>query len=180
MEIQPEIQNPTDDFSLKSSETVLTKANKDHYRPFKANFELHSEFQGIVPAPPDPFFTHLHIYGNGNATHLGKTEFFMDQYWQRIAWGSPFSKGYGTIILYAANGDELYATFTGDADHSNDPNVPVINIGTFNGGTGKFTNATGEFEWIGDFLLDMTIPKPPPINTITGTGTVVVKGEIMY
>lgn len=180
MEIQPETQNSTDNFSLKSSDAVRNTTHKDHFRPFKANFELHSRFQGIIPDPPNPFFTHLHIYGNGNATHLGKTEFFMDQLWQRIEWGSPLSEGSGTIILYAANGDELHAIFTGNADHTNDPNVPVTNIGTFNGGTGKFLNATGSFEWIGDFLLDETIPKPPPINTITGTGTVVVSGKIMY
>src|SRR5262245_43828932 len=45
----------------------------------------------------------------------------------------------GTIVFVAADGDELYVDFTGQFVSPND----AVASYTFNGGTGRFSNATG-------------------------------------
>src|SRR5262245_56705163 len=69
----------------------------------------------------------------GNASHLGN---FTRREDVTI---SPLGTIAGTIVFVAADGDELNVEFTGQFISLND----AVATYTFNGGTGRFTNATG-------------------------------------
>src|SRR5262245_20312143 len=93
-------------------------------RPFKGHAE--GVMTGVSPEGA------LVVVSTGTATHLGKfkrTEYvFVD--------GFDVS---GTIVFTAANGDQLWADFTGGFTS------PTTAEGTytFDGGTGRFADATG-------------------------------------
>jgi hypothetical protein len=75
------------------------------------------------------------IVGTGHGTHLGR---FTEVAYPTIT-GNTFS---ATVILTAANGDQVFKTATGTI--STDGPLTIF-AGTFtvNGGTGRFVNATG-------------------------------------
>jgi len=80
----------------------------------------------------------LNAPGEGNVTHLGRSTLFEEWCWS----GAPDDVGTRSLIITAANGDELWATpsevmFTSDFTFEE---VTIIN-----GGTGRFEHATGEF-----------------------------------
>jgi len=165
VDIQPDPILKSDNNSLSSKDLVFKKGKK-HVVPWKAQFDVTSKF--IQMGPPK---TLTETHGTGKASHLGKTNAFLDQWWSmNPMYGQPpgFSYGEGTMTFTAANGDELWAIYTGTADHNLDP-YPVIELmGTFNGGTGRFKNASGTFNWHGKF------------DQIEKKGTVSADGFIMY
>jgi len=95
----------------------------------------------------------------------------------------PFSYGQGKTTFTAANGDELYATYWGSADHSFDEDgTEIKTYGIFTDGTGRFEGASGTFLWEGLFKASFT-PVPgdgTTTGTAFGTGAVIVKGKIKY
>lgn len=77
--------------------------------------------------------------GGGNTSHMGRfTETSVTIY--DTCTGSFFGTSTGTT----ANGDELYTKYTGQ-DQSSDPTTLVLVEGTYEGGTGRFEDATGFF-----------------------------------
>lgn len=61
------------------------------------------------------------------------------------------------ITFTAANGDQLHGIAQADFDFSNpDPTVPpgVVGYGEFDGGTGRFENATGSYGIVEVLLID--------------------------
>lgn len=206
-DIQPDSLIAADGISLKGAKVEKgPDANTcaDHFVPFKAKFELAGYFQSFGPVYridmvdewlfPDfpPTATggmHIIIRGGGNATHLGKTEFSIEQWWTRAHPNTPIleqgfmSYGQGATTFIAANGDQLHATYFGWADHSDDTDgVEILTEGTFTGGTGRFEGATGSFTWDGLFFKTSSpMPSdPPPVDTEFGYGEVIVTGKIKY
>ena len=64
----------------------------------------------------------------------------------------------GPQVFISANGDKLYATFTNyNKVEIMGPYGPAYIIvwgtGKFNGGTGRFMDATGEYTTTGDFVV---------------------------
>ena len=55
------------------------------------------------------------------------------------------SAWHGTLELVAANGDKIFATFTGLGTFINPTTASVVEIATITGGTGRFAGATGTF-----------------------------------
>ena len=97
-------------------------------RPFKGHAE------GVISfTSPTTAVTDL----TGEATHLGR---FTRH--ESLTIEGPFI--FGSIIFTAANGDELYADVFGMFVSANDA------VGTyfFDGGTGRFEDATGEADFI--------------------------------
>jgi hypothetical protein len=95
------------------------------------------------------------ITSTGNASHLGQFGMVIDATVVR-----PF--GSGTIVLVAANGDTVTATFTGMAGPSGTPGVALITEhATITGGTGRFAGATGSFDIVRLFV--------PATGEVTGT-----------
>lgn len=145
-------------------------------RPFKAQFS--TEFFNAAFDPATFFFTTV-VIGDGKATHLGKCSFAAEHTFafttpsqtEGMAWN-------GTMQLGASNGDILNATYVGDIVLSGDSEVPFLLLFTvtFDGGTGRFTHATGSAEVIG-----LTTIEPDPSNGLfKGASEFTFDGTLAY
>ena len=204
-QVQPDTLS-VDDGALKGKKV---KKGPDKFVPFKASFELVAKFNKLWPLeqidernwpfmvdpedfklpPPEnwPKGSYLDILGSGNATHLGKTNFTITQWWTKKYIGAieKVSHGQGHLIFTAANGDILEATFYGTADHRDDTDgTEILTDGVFTGGTGRFENASGTFIWDGKFFGSGVVINPPNTipdkGTVMGYGKVTVTGSIKY
>jgi hypothetical protein len=92
----------------------------------------------LAPAP----FLKLQITGTGRGTHLGVV-IFVSYPTINFTVPPPFPLS-GTQVFTAANGDEIFTSFTGSSTPP-DPNgkVYITNTHTVTGGTGRFAGATG-------------------------------------
>ena len=107
-----------------------------------------SSSQQAVSAVPteDPNVVFVTTVGEGHMTHLGRFTFV-----------SPHASGLtdfsieGTQNFTAANGDELYADISGQLQPVVEPDGHVFLVGTvtgtITGGTGRFENATGTYQF---------------------------------
>jgi hypothetical protein len=93
----------------------------------------------IVVNPPIVFAL---TEGTGKTTHLGG-----------IAWEHPHfidlstSAVTGSFRFVAANGDEVFADFEGQASAAPTPGIRlIVGTATITGGTGRFARATGSFD----------------------------------
>jgi hypothetical protein len=101
--------------------------------------------------------------GTGNATHLGRYAEVGSVTFLPSA--DPTAVPIVAWAIYtAANGDELYATFDG---HLNALTGAITATVTYEGGTGRFDDASGSATFLGQILPD-------------GTLSVVVEGVIDY
>lgn len=201
-EIQPDPLTTADEASFKKAMThyghhAHMSLEGHKLVPFKATFELAASFQHFGPISQIDFQTewpfggpapgmHVIINGKGNATHLGLAELEIRQWWTRAHPTPPpvvsgfFSYGQGEITFTAANGDLLFATYWGWADHQDDPPTEILTFGTFTGGTGRFVEASGTFIWDGLFVGKFKPIPTTPGGTEFGTGKVKVTGSINY
>lgn len=158
--------------SIDSDETVSMKSDKvDKFVPFKGTFEVKVDKVLHLPPPPPKV---QEVIGEGNVTHLGKTEVYIKQWWlppnPPILIPPYTGTGWGDIIFTAANGDLLLAEYkNAEAYHETETLVFVTFTGYFkDGGTGRFKNAEGSFIW--EVIFN------PKLNS----GTTTLTGEIMY
>ena len=104
--------------------------------PFNGNLD------GIVTHTPlDPQHDLVDVDATGNATQLG--QFMLD-----IPHIVDHTNGtaIGSYEFTAANGDTLFAVFTGQATPTSTPGVLyIVETATITGGTGRFAGATGSF-----------------------------------
>jgi hypothetical protein len=104
--------------------------------PFKGSFE--GDVTSIPLAPP---FAMVDVEAAGEATHLGKFTLDIPHVVDRAT-----RTAVGTYEFTAANGDKVYAEFTGLATPTAIPGVLYIEeTATITGGTGRFAGATGSF-----------------------------------
>jgi hypothetical protein len=109
--------------------------------PFKAGFETVS----VVLAPPPKL--QLLSTGNGIGSHIGNATLIAYPTID-LATPPPFSVS-GPLVITAANGDELFASFAGTRSAPDVTGTFVINATyTISGGTGRFENASGVFEGV--------------------------------
>ena len=100
--------------------------------PFKAKFVTVDEGQS------DP--THEQYNGTGEGTHIGKSTFVSFVYFVN------FPLITGTVTTSAANGDQIFSTFSGTVpDPDANGIVWITNEDIITGGTGRFAGATGSF-----------------------------------
>ena len=104
--------------------------------PFKGRLE-----GDVTVTPLAPPFLKVGVEAAGKATHLGK--FTLDiPHVVNAANGTAV----GSYEFTAANGDKVYAKFTGIAAPTATPGVLSIEeTATITGGTGRFAGATGSF-----------------------------------
>ncbi len=101
------------------------------------------------------------VSGTGTATHIGRfTIVEPNNSIERNADGSLTITG--TAIITAANGDEIFATHSGEVKFLDNGMAQVTAEFTITGGTGRFAGATGSFEVLslpnpGDYTLNGTI-----------------------
>ncbi len=106
--------------------------------PFKASFETASRPLAFPP------ILRLETTGTGIGSHIGKATLLA---YPTINFTTPppFAVR-GTLVITAANGDEIFASFTGTRSVPNATGSFTINATyTITGGTGRFQNATGSF-----------------------------------
>ena len=104
--------------------------------PFKGDLEGDVTITPLAP----PFVSAL-VEATGNATQLG--QFTLD-----IPHVVDHTNGtaIGSYEFTAANGDTLFAVFTGQAAPTSTPGVLyIVETATIIGGTGRFAGATGSF-----------------------------------
>ena len=113
--------------------------------PFKGSFE-----GDVTVTPLAPPLLRVDVEATGKATHLGK--FTLDI--PHVV--DPATRtAVGSYEFTAANGDKVYAEFTGIATPTATPGVLYIEeTATITGGTGRFAGATGSFT--GERLYDTT------------------------
>lgn len=163
-------------FLVPSAETFAGKGNEKP-RPFKAEFS--TEFFNSDVTQMGIFTTV--VQGTGKATHMGNVEFNSVHNFNFTDPFNPFLGGpayNGELVLTAANGDVLNATYSGDISFLGDPLFPFLIefVITFDGGTGRFQNASGEADCIG-----LTTIEPVPNSPLfTGTSQFVFDGKISY
>ena len=116
--------------------------------PFKGQFKVYVDH--VIHMPPPPPKEQLSA-GNGNVTHLGKTNVSIVENWWPPKFPETPATGTGEITFTAANGDILLASYiNGKAYHYSTTYVEVTFTGHFkDGGTGRFEHASGYFSWEG-------------------------------
>jgi hypothetical protein len=104
--------------------------------PFKGSFE-----GDVTVTPLAPPFVMVDVEATGNATQLGLFTLDIPHVVNRAT-----RTAIGTYEFTAANGDTVYAEFTGVATPTAIPGVLYIEeTATITGGTGRFAGATGIF-----------------------------------
>jgi hypothetical protein len=127
----------------------------------------------IMPlTPPGVFPQQLHIDYECTLAHLGRTTAVVTQT------VTPMAPPAGSVVplliqnettYTAANGDQLFVTFTGTAMLNLETGeVMFIGVETFNGGTGRFAKATGSAQLEGTASI------------FTNRGFFTSKGRISY
>jgi hypothetical protein len=100
--------------------------------------------------------------GGGEATHLGR---FTATFHALVT--IPAGTAVGEFTFVAANGDRLFATFTGQSTPTSVAGVVSIHeIATITGGTGRFADATGSF------TIDRSLNQGTHVSSGSFSGTI--------
>ncbi|MEO7444755.1 MAG: hypothetical protein ABIT96_04435 [Ferruginibacter sp.] len=102
------------------------------------------------------------ISGTGQGTHIGKFDFFAQDD------ESNFPYLDGTVVMTAVNGDQIFATHTGNVEELGNGFLKITLDHTITGGTGRFAGVSGNF-------IAVSIA-----NTNNGTATATLKGMINF
>jgi hypothetical protein len=139
----------------QSPDQLISSQKQNHQImcvPFKAKFVTLDE------GPAD--FTHERISGTGEGTHIGKSTFVAFVYFVN------FPLTTGTQTFTAANGDQIFSTFSGFIpDPDANGTLLITNNNIITGGTGRFAGATGNF-------VAHVIQSSSPAGTVTFDGTI--------
>ena len=142
---------PTSSLSQIGGGVATTQAKGGTELPFKGTYEGLEK----VVTPTE----HQLIDATGNATLLGR-------FTVTAAWTIGPGGGIGTSTWTAANGDELYTSFTRSGKPA-PPTITFTEIHTTTGGSGRFTDASGTFTVVQTRGLSM-----PYNNSATIDGTI--------
>jgi hypothetical protein len=128
-----------------------------------AQVPFQGSLDGVVTITPlNPPFVSALVDATGNANQLGQFTLAIPHVVNRAT-----RMAIGSYEFTAANGDTVFAVFTGQATPTATPGVLYIEeTATITGGTGRFAGATGSF--ICERLF----------NTITGTTSGSFEGTI--
>jgi hypothetical protein len=108
--------------------------------PFKGDLEGDVTVTPLPPPAP-PFMVAVDVEATGNATQLGLFSLDIPHIVNRMD-----RTAVGKYVFTAANGDMLFADFTGKATPTAIPGVLYIEeTAIITGGTGRFDGATGSF-----------------------------------
>jgi hypothetical protein len=126
------------------------------------NLPFHGSLDGVETVVPHPPTIDVQSTGGGEATHLGR---FTATFHALVT--LPAGTAVGEFTFVAANGDRLFATFTGQSAPTNVAGVVSIHeIATITGGTGRFENATGSF------TIDRLLNQVTHISSGSFSGTI--------
>jgi hypothetical protein len=104
--------------------------------PFKGSLE-----GDVTIDPLTPPFLQVDVDADGNATELGQFALDIPHVVNRAK-----GTAVGSYEFTAANGDALFADFTGQSTPTETPGVLyIVEVATITGGTGRFAGASGGF-----------------------------------
>jgi hypothetical protein len=137
---------------------------RDPTRPFGGRCETAITF--LLPLPGDPSnLVRLHIDYVCQLQHLGRTTASAEQI---VIFTSPTTTTASNTTTYtAANGDQLFAHWTGTSTSSG-PDITFSGPETYAGGTGRFADASGSA------LISGTA------SFVTNTGRFTAAGNLSY
>ena len=104
---------------------------------------FHGKYTTVSTVLAPPPMLQQEITGSGQAAHLGQSTFTASST-VNMAGAPPFAMS-GTAEFEAANGDELWASFTGTVTPNGQGANDVVIAYTVTGGTGRFADASGSF-----------------------------------
>ena len=133
--------------------------------PFKGRFA------GVVIVTGGPSILFAAVDATGNATDLGQFTLAIPHQVNRGTSPFPFPwTSTGSYQFVAANGDTLFASFTGQVSSTPTPGVlAAVEIATITGGTGRFAGATGGFT-VNRLVYPATLTAPrTTIGSFNGT-----------
>jgi hypothetical protein len=144
---------------------AFLKSGKKHCVPFKSDFKITDSESSTV----EDLMYQL-VYGMGNATHMGKTELFVDEVItmnENLIWTAV-----ADVVLTAANGDKLNFNYNSEFDVSGifsgtSDKIIVVGEGTITGGSGRFEDASGNITYNGIFY-----PAAPTNSVAYFTGVI--------
>jgi hypothetical protein len=110
--------------------------------------------------------------GSGQATHLGKVT--QNLTIALTPTGPGTFTGVGTTTIVAANGDQLFGTFT-EALTTTGPHIGFAFVITITGGTGRFADASGRMTGTGSSVITSIVGA-----TATSHQTFDSEGTILY
>jgi hypothetical protein len=148
------------DIIAEANKNISMESEKMRTISFNSKFTVWS-----VPPPPGNQIQ-VTIAGSGTATRMGKAKLAMQETItipETDLWEAD-----GSVVITAANGDELHLDYTGTVDVSGTPVMAFTGTCAVNGGTGAYKNAKGTLIYKGSRSWD------------TGSGTATFKGEISY
>ena len=96
--------------------------------PFKGNLHATEAVEGNLHS----------LSGTGNGTQVGQFG-----YAAAITVDEETGQGLGTVVWTAANGDQIFASTTGEVLGLEFPNLVLAETQTITGGTGRFAGVTG-------------------------------------
>jgi hypothetical protein len=96
----------------------------------------------VSATPVEPNVVLVVSSGTGNATHLGRFEMTSPH----LTYLDTFAVD-GMQTFTAANGDTLTATISGQFTPNMDGSLQATLAGTITGGTGRFSGATGRYDF---------------------------------
>ncbi len=118
--------------------TTTTSQSANPERPFGGRCD--TEISISPPIAGDaPNVLRLHIEYVCQLQHLGRTTAIAEQI---VVQGATLSTASNTTVYTAANGDQLFVSWTGTATSSG-PDATFSGPETITGGTGRFAGATG-------------------------------------
>lgn len=136
---------------------VALSATRGTDRPFRGSTIGLANF---LPDPSCPLGFRSATETSGTASHLGLVSFSSNHC---FAPPNLITQGQGTLV--AANGDELYVTYTGTCNPPDFATCITDNVVV--GGSGRFANASGEYRLTA--LITNTAPPRPVAMTWAGT-----------
>jgi hypothetical protein len=106
--------------------------------------------------------------GSGQATHLGR---FIQEAMVVV---NPDGSVVGTEVFTAANGDQLFMDIVGFPTDECEPAptevIPICGTFTVTGGTGRFSGASGDAQFMG--VITIIDESSPPHIAVTFAGTI--------
>jgi hypothetical protein len=120
------------------------------------------------------------LEGGGTATHVGKYT-IVNSHCLNLSTGALTN---GTFIKTAANGDQIFGTYTGGSTIIQPP-APIGIFGVtgtirFTGGTGRFAGVTGTSTMSGSLQSDFSQPGVPTDVTLEMVGSISSPGSTKH
>ena len=142
---------PTSVSALSGGAVAPTAAMAGSELPFKGTLHATEAVEGNLHS----------LSGTGNGTQIGQFG-----YAAAITVDEATGQGLGTVVWTAANGDQIFASTTGEVLGLDFPNLFLAETQIITGGTGRFAGATGTG------LVNRSLDLLTGVTSGTFTGTI--------